>query len=80
MDKIIGIGNALVDALVTLSDDKLLETIRLPKGSMQLIDETKLFQINELFSTMHPKRATGGSAGIGQYGDETGNHRKDWKR
>lgn len=62
MDKIIGIGNALVDALVTLSDDKLLETMSLPKGSMQLIDETKLFQINELFSTMHPKRATGGSA------------------
>lgn len=62
MDKIIGIGNALVDVLVTLDNDKLLETMSLPKGSMQLIDEAKLFQINELFSTMHPKRATGGSA------------------
>lgn len=61
MDKIIGIGNALVDILVTLKDEQLLKDLHFPKGSMQLIDEVKLRQISELFKTMHTYRATGGS-------------------
>lgn len=39
MDKIIGMGNALVDVLVRIDDDSLLEKLHLPKGSMQLIQE-----------------------------------------
>lgn len=39
MDKIVGIGNALVDVLVLMDDDKMLEDLYLPKGSMQLIDK-----------------------------------------
>lgn len=39
MDKIVGIGNALVDVLVLMDDDKMLEDLHLPKGSMQLIDK-----------------------------------------
>ena len=35
MDKIIGIGNALVDILAVIEDDALLESMNLPKGSMQ---------------------------------------------
>ena len=63
MDKIIGMGNALVDVLATLTDDTLLQEMELPKGSMQLIDEKKLEIINKHFSKMHTYLATGGSAG-----------------
>ena len=63
MDKIIGMGNALVDVLATLNDDHLLKEMDLPKGSMTLIDENKLQIINECFSRMEPHLATGGSAG-----------------
>lgn len=62
MDKIIGLGNALVDVLVTLKDDTLLNEMGLPKGSMQLIDDAKLQQINSHFSEMKTHLATGGSA------------------
>lgn len=62
MDKIIGMGNALVDVLATLTDDTLLKEMGLPKGSMQLIDEAKLEIINKHFSKMHTHLATGGSA------------------
>ena len=34
MDKIIGLGNALIDVLATLKDDTLLDELELPKGSM----------------------------------------------
>ncbi|MEG1839490.1 MAG: adenosine kinase [Bacteroidaceae bacterium] len=63
MDKIIGLGNALVDVLATLEDDTTLQEMELPKGSMQLIDEAKLKQINEKFATIKTHQATGGSAG-----------------
>jgi Sugar kinases, ribokinase family len=63
MDKIIGLGNALVDVLATLKDDILLEEMGLPKGSMQLIDDVKLHQINTKFLQMKTHLATGGSAG-----------------
>ncbi len=63
MDKIIGLGNALVDVLVTLKDDTILHEMGLPKGSMQLIDSAKLQQINEHFDQMETHLATGGSAG-----------------
>ena len=63
MDKIIGLGNALIDVLATLDDDILLDEMGLPKGSMQLIDDAKLQQINTKFSQMKTHLATGGSAG-----------------
>lgn len=63
MDKIIGLGNALVDVLVTLDSDDILKEMQLPKGSMTLIDEDKLLKINECFSRMKTHLATGGSAG-----------------
>ena len=53
MDKIIGLGNALVDVLATLDSDEILTKMDLPKGSMTLIDEDKLLKINEEFSRMH---------------------------
>lgn len=63
MDKIIGLGNALVDVLATLDNDEILAELDLPKGSMTLIDEDKLHKINECFSRMKTHLATGGSAG-----------------
>jgi sugar/nucleoside kinase (ribokinase family) len=63
MDKIIGMGNALVDVLVQIDDDSLLEKLHLPKGSMQLIQEDTLSEIRKYTSGMKIHRSTGGSAG-----------------
>ncbi len=63
MDKIIGMGNALVDVLVRIDDDSLLEKLHLPKGSMQLIQEDILSEIRKYTSGMKIHRSTGGSAG-----------------
>lgn len=63
MDKIIGMGNALVDALVQIDDDALLDELHLPKGSMQLIDENTLQKIRERTGEMKSVRSTGGCAG-----------------
>ncbi|NDW13297.1 adenosine kinase [Bacteroides sp. 214] len=63
MDKILGMGNALVDVLVKLDNDRLLQEMDLPKGSMQLIDEEKFLQIKRQFNQMETFLATGGSAG-----------------
>lgn len=63
MDKIIGMGNALVDVLVKIDDDSLLEKLHLPKGSMQLIQEDTLSEIRKYTSGMKIHRSTGGSAG-----------------
>lgn len=61
--KILGIGNALVDVLARLQDDKLLKELDMPKGSMNLID---LKVRDEIFQKLHNEDlaiTTGGSAG-----------------
>lgn len=63
MDKIIGIGNALVDVLVRLEDDLLLSEVQLPKGGMQLIDENRQDLLSEWVKGLPSYQATGGSAG-----------------
>lgn len=71
MEKIIGIGNALVDVLVRLKDDSLLGRLQLPKGGMTLIDEARQEELESLMSSLLTDegealschRATGGSAG-----------------
>lgn len=63
MDKIIGIGNALVDVLVTLKNDELIEELGLYKGGMYLIDDKKYDIINKKFESMDTHMANGGSAG-----------------
>ena len=62
MKKILGIGNALVDVLVQLPNDESLHKLTLPKGSMQLIDQTKMKQISEATSLLEKHTTTGGSA------------------
>ena len=34
MKKILGMGNALVDVMISLESDNILELLNLPKGSM----------------------------------------------
>ena len=63
MDRIIGIGNALVDVLVRLDSDSQLSDLGLPKGGMQLIDDETLMQLSLRMKELAPTRATGGSAG-----------------
>lgn len=75
--KILGMGNALVDVLALIDNDSLLQELSLPKGSMQLIDEDKLKEINKVISGMDKFLASGGSAsntiiGIARLGVEAG--------
>ena len=63
MDKIIGIGNALVDVLVRLPNDAILEQMQLPKGSMTLVDEARQKALRACMEGLPMEQATGGSAG-----------------
>ena len=63
MEKIIGIGNALVDILVRLKDDTLLDEMQLPKGGMTLIDEARQKVLRTKMEGLQVEKATGGSAG-----------------
>lgn len=63
MEKIIGIGNALVDILVRLKEDTILEQIGLPKGGMTLIDEARQKELRTQMEGLPLEQATGGSAG-----------------
>lgn len=63
MDKIIGIGNALTDVLVTLESDDLLNKLDIEKGCVKFVDEKGFEELNGIISGMKSKKATGGSAG-----------------
>jgi len=62
MKTVIGIGNALVDLLIKLEDDHLLEELKLPKGSMTLVDEKIKNQIAGKSNHLTKEMASGGSA------------------
>lgn len=77
MAKIIGIGNALVDILVHLSDERVLNALDLPKGGMTHIDREGLQRLCQRLAGMEVTRATGGSAAntihaLAVLGNETG--------
>ncbi len=71
---VIGIGNAIVD-VIARSDDQTLLDLNLPKGGMQLIDESA---IGPMYAAMGPaQERSGGSAantmaGIASFGGATG--------
>ncbi len=76
MKKVLGIGNALVDALNKLKSDDLLEELGLPKGSMQLVDAATSANIQEKSKNLEKEMASGGSAantihGLANLGVET---------
>jgi sugar/nucleoside kinase (ribokinase family) len=76
MQKVIGIGNALVDLMTRIPSDELLKKLQLPKGSMQLVDNKVSRNIIDLTSGLKPAIASGGSAanaihGLARLGVET---------
>jgi sugar/nucleoside kinase (ribokinase family) len=77
MNKVLGIGNALVDVMILLDDDKVLDELNFPKGSMQLVDENVSNDLIIKFSHKISSRSSGGSAantiqGLASLGIETG--------
>lgn len=59
--KILGIGNALVDILALLPDEKLLEQLEIAKGSMNLISSEQRNAIFALLEGIDLVMTTGGS-------------------
>ncbi len=77
MDKVLGIGNALVDIMTKLPDDSTLETFSLKKGSMQLSEKDFSDQINDATIDFEKLQSSGGSAantihGLASLGVPTG--------
>jgi sugar/nucleoside kinase (ribokinase family) len=62
MKKVLGIGNALVDILITLENDQKLPLLNLPKGSMQLVDKDRSNAILDSLKEYSRIEAAGGSA------------------
>ena len=63
MKRIIGIGNALTDMLVNLSNDDVLSTYELAKGSMSLVDNQLQTDISKAVAGCPYSLSLGGSAG-----------------
>jgi len=77
MDKVLGIGNALVDIMTRLEDESLLEQYQLPKGSMQLVDQEFSQKLTGATKDLNRQQASGGSAantihGLARLGVNTG--------
>ena len=62
MTKILGLGNALVDVLISIENDDFLKQLNLPRGSMQLVDENFLNLATEATKGLKQSIAAGGSA------------------
>jgi sugar/nucleoside kinase (ribokinase family) len=75
--KILALGNALVDILISLTDDTFLQENGLPKGSMQLIDQETASRLLKRAGGLPRGFASGGSAantihGLARLGVATG--------
>lgn len=75
--KILGIGNALVDILTQIPDDSILDTLKLPKGSMHHVDAATSLHYGEILQQYGFAMAAGGStantmSGAAKLGVETG--------
>lgn len=62
MKRILGIGNALVDVVTIIDDEKILQKFALPKGSMQLVDGEISETIKSGTRNFTRTLASGGSA------------------
>lgn len=77
MDKVLGIGNALVDIMTKLPDDSTLDKFSLKKGSMQLSERDFADKINNETASFDKSQSSGGSAantihGIASLGAKAG--------
>lgn len=74
---VLGIGNALIDVLITITDDTVLQKFGFPKGSMTLVDATLSAEIKNETKNSTRSIQTGGSAantihGIAKLGGQCG--------
>lgn len=77
MNKILGIGNALVDIMVKTDNDHILNELELPKGSMQLVDKERSNKVLERVKSYEKSQSAGGSTantihGLGMLGAKCG--------
>jgi sugar/nucleoside kinase (ribokinase family) len=68
MKGIIGIGNAITDIMTVLPDEELLQQINFPKGSMQLVDENTIGNVELLVKDFPKTMTSGGSVANTMYG------------
>ncbi len=61
MKRILGIGNALVDALLEIKDEAIFEQFQLQKGGMEMIELEKKIAIHEAVGGKFDKMASGGA-------------------
>lgn len=62
MVKVLGLGNALVDVLISIENDDILKHLNLPRGSMQLVDDKFLNLATDATKGLKQSIAAGGSA------------------
>jgi sugar/nucleoside kinase (ribokinase family) len=62
MNKVLGIGNALVDMLIRLENENLLRELNLQKGSMQLVDKDFVNLVFSKTEHLNKVQASGGSS------------------
>lgn len=62
MKKVIGLGNALVDIMTKIDTDAFLNEQKLPKGSMQLVDQEVSNQVLHAAEKFSREQTSGGSA------------------
>ncbi len=77
MNKILGIGSALVDIMTLIPDESILQQLNLPKGSMTYVDAQTSVEIGKRLAGFGNQMASGGSAantmsGVAQLGVEAG--------
>lgn len=77
MQKILGLGNALVDIITPIDSDSFLHELGLPKGSMQLVDTASNLVISSKSAHLSRTITAGGSAantikGIAALGQPSG--------
>lgn len=77
MNRIIGIGNALVDVIVNIQEEELFDRFALKKGGMEMIDNQTKRDLHEAINAMQQVIASGGSTantihGLARLGVQTG--------
>ncbi len=77
MTKILGMGNALVDIMIRIPDEKVFDEFGLLKGGMRLVDAGFISRLLERFNDLPSEKSPGGSAansmnGIANLGLQTG--------
>ena len=77
MKKVLGLGNALVDILVRITDERLLDSLELPKSCMTLVEESQVNAILARIDRLEKQETCGGSAantisGLARLGVQTG--------